>query len=101
MMAGLLEVCWAIGLKYTQGFTKPLPSLLTILAIGVSMYLLAKSSEILPISTAYSVWVGIGAIGTTLVGVFLFHESFSLLKIVFLTMLLTAIIGLKMIAGKM
>lgn len=99
-IAGLMEVCWAIGLKYTEGFSKPIPSILTGIAIILSMYLLAKASESLPIGTAYSVWVGIGAAGASILGIFLFNESASLPRIFFLSLLVISIIGLKMTAGK-
>lgn len=98
VVAGLLEVCWAIGLKYTEGFTKLWPSIFTILTLAGSMYLLAKASHVLPIGTAYGVWVGIGALGAAILGIFLFNESASLLRIFFLGLLLTSIIGLKLTA---
>lgn len=94
-IAGLFEASWAIGLKYTQGFTKLIPSTFTGISIVISMYLLAKASENLPISTAYSVWVGIGALGASILGIFLFNESFSIQKIFFLSLLIISIIGLK------
>ena len=94
-IAGLLEICWAIGLKYTQGFTKPIPSVLTIIAIIASMYLLAKASENIPIGTAYSVWVGIGATGASILGIFLFNEQASISRMIFLFLLVFSIIGLK------
>ncbi|MFN8578786.1 MAG: SMR family transporter [Candidatus Sericytochromatia bacterium] len=94
-IAGLFEASWAIGLKYTQGFTKLIPSIFTGSSIIISMYLLAKASENLPISTAYSVWVGIGALGASILGIFLFKESFSTQKIFFLGLLVVSIIGLK------
>ena len=95
VVAGLLEVCWAIGLKYTEGFTKLTPTILTISAMIVSMYLLGKAASVLPIGTAYGVWVGIGTVGASILGIILFKESASVLKIVFLMMLITSIIGLK------
>lgn len=95
-IAGLLEVCWAIGLKYTEGFTKLTPSVLTILAMIVSMYLLGKAANILPIGTAYGVWVGIGTVGASILGIFLFKEPATVAKIVFLVMLVTSIVGLKL-----
>ena len=98
VIAGLFEVCWAIGLKYTQGFTKPLPRLFTLLNLAGSMYLLAKASENLPIGTAYGVWVGIGALGAAILGIFLFNEPVSMSRIFFLVLLLVAIIGLKITA---
>lgn len=96
VVAGLLEVCWAIGLKYSEGFTKFIPSIFTLVTLAASMYLLARASSVLPIGTAYGVWVGIGALGAAVLGIFLFHESASLPRIFFLTLLLVAIIGLKM-----
>lgn len=96
IVAGLFEVCWAIGLKYTEGFTKPLPSLFTLVTLAISMYLLARASETLPIGTAYGVWVGIGALGAGMLGIFLFNESANPARIFFLILLLVAIIGLKL-----
>ncbi|HEX7809635.1 MAG TPA: multidrug efflux SMR transporter [Thermoanaerobaculia bacterium] len=94
-VAGLLEVCWAVGLKYTDGFRKPWPSVLVIIAIIASMGLLAHAARTLPIGTAYAVWVGIGALGAAILGVVLFAEPVTIPRIVFLLMLLVAIIGLK------
>ncbi|MFN4150479.1 MAG: quaternary ammonium compound efflux SMR transporter SugE [Candidatus Sericytochromatia bacterium] len=99
-IAGLMEVCWAIGLKYTEGFSKPIPSILTGIAIILSMYLLAKASETLPIGTAYAVWVGIGAAGASILGIILFNESVSAPRMFFLSLLIISIIGLKFTAGK-
>lgn len=98
LIAGLLEICWAIGLKYTEGFTRPLPSLFTLTTMGLSLYLLAKATQTLPIGTAYGVWVGIGAMGAAILGVFLFNESASPVRLFFLFLLLAAIIGLKLTA---
>ncbi|MDI1445584.1 quaternary ammonium compound efflux SMR transporter SugE [Polyangium sp. 6x1] len=95
IVAGLFEVCWAIGLKYTNGFTRPLPSVLTIGAIVASMYLLAFATKSLPIGTAYAVWVGIGALGTAIAGIALFGESAAPARVVFLALLLASIVGLK------
>lgn len=95
-VAGLLEVCWAIGLKYTDGFTKIGPSVFTLVTLAGSMFLLAKASQVLPIGTAYGVWVGIGAMGAAVLGIFLFNESASPLRLFFLALLLVAITGLKL-----
>lgn len=95
-IAGLLEICWAIGLKYTEGFTKFTPSALTISAMVISMYLLGKATNVLPIGTAYGVWVGIGTVGAATLGIILFKEPATTAKIVFLVMLVTSIIGLKL-----
>ena len=95
VVAGLLEVCWAVGLKYTDGFRRPLPSLLTGAAIVGSMWLLAISARTLPIGTAYAVWVGIGATGAAILGVVLFDEPLTPARVIFLALLVVAILGLK------
>ena len=95
VIAGLLEAGWAIGLKYTEGFTKPLPSVLTILGIVVSMYLLSVAARELPIGTAYAVWVGIGTFGAIVLGMVLLGEPATPGRLFFLALLMTAIIGLK------
>lgn len=95
VIAGILEACWAIGLKYTHGFTKPVPSALTIAGIVASMYLLAVAARTLPIGTAYGVWVGIGTFGTVVLGMALLGEPATLPRIFFLALLLVAIMGLK------
>jgi len=99
LVAGILETGWAIGLKYTEGFTKLVPTLLTVSAMVVSMILLAKSVQHLPIGTAYAVWVGIGAAGAAVLGIFLFGESAAPARLFFLGLLLVAIVGLKATAG--
>jgi len=95
VVAGLLEVGWAIGLKYTDGFTKPIPSLLPVLGIAVSMFLLAVAARTIPIGTAYAVWVGIGACGTAILGIVLLGEPAGAARLFFLALLIAAIIGLK------
>lgn len=95
IIAGALEAGWAIGLKFTEGFTKPLPSVLTILGIIVSMYLLSVAARSLPIGTAYSVWVGIGTFGAVVLGMAFLNEPTTPLRICFLALLMIAIIGLK------
>ena len=94
-IAGLLEICWAIGLKYSDGFSKTIPSILTVAAMIASMLLLSKAATQLPIGTAYAVWVGIGAAGAAVMGVVLFHEPLSIGRVVFFLLLITSIIGLK------
>ncbi|WP_437619345.1 quaternary ammonium compound efflux SMR transporter SugE [Sorangium sp. So ce1151] len=96
LLAGLLEVCWAIGLKYTEGFTRPLPTVFTIAAIVASLYLLESASRTLPIGTAYAVWVGIGASGAAIAGIFLFGEPATPARLGFLGLLVVAILGLKL-----
>jgi quaternary ammonium compound-resistance protein SugE len=99
IIAGLLETGWAVGLKYTEGFTRPLPSVLTALGIVGSMYLLSVAARTLPIGTAYGVWVGIGALGAGVLGVVLFSEAATPSKFFFLGLLLVAIVGLKLTSG--
>jgi quaternary ammonium compound-resistance protein SugE len=95
VVAGLLEVGWAIGLKYTQGFTKLWPSVLTIGGIVASMYLLAVAARTLPIGTAYAVWVGIGAAGTAILGMWILKEPVTPARLFFLALLVVSIVGLK------
>jgi quaternary ammonium compound-resistance protein SugE len=95
VVAGLLEVCWAVGLKYTDGFRRLVPSVLVILAIAASMFLLSWAARTLPIGTAYAVWVGIGALGAAVLGIVLFKEPVTLARMGFLVMLLVSIVGLK------
>jgi quaternary ammonium compound-resistance protein SugE len=99
VIAGLLETGWAIGLKYTEGFTKPAASVLTVAAIAGSMYLLAVAARTLPIGTAYAVWVGIGAAGTAILGMMFLEEPVTAGRIFFLVLMGVAIVGLKMTAG--
>jgi quaternary ammonium compound-resistance protein SugE len=96
VVAGLLEVCWAVGLKYTDGFRRPLPSILVIAAIAASMFLLSWAARTLPIGTAYAVWVGIGALGAAILGIILFHEPVTMARMGFLALLVVALVGLKM-----
>lgn len=95
LIAGVLEIGWAVGLKYTQGFTKLGPSIVTVVFLIGSMLLLAKAAETIPIGTAYAVWVGIGILGTSILGVFLFQEPSSFLRLFFLMLLLISVIGIK------
>ncbi len=96
IVAGLLEVVWSLGLKYTRGFTRPVPSVVTAAAIVASMLLLARAARTLPIGTAYAVWVGIGTVGAALGGVVLFDEAMPPLRLLFLALLVAAIVGLKL-----
>lgn len=96
ILAGLLEVCWAIGLKYTEGFTRLWPSIFTLTTLAASMFLLAKAAQNLPIGTAYAIWVGIGAFGAAVLGIMLFQESASAARLFCLGLLLVSIIGLKL-----
>lgn len=93
--AGLLEIIWAVGLKYADGFTKPVPSAITIAAMIVSMWLLAQAARDLPIGTAYAVWTGIGAVGAAILGMMLFHESANVVRLVCIALIVVGIVGLK------
>lgn len=95
-IAGLLEVVWAIGLKYSEGFTRFWPSVGTIIAMVLSVVLLSIAMRDLPVGTAYAVWVGIGAVGTVILGIFLFNEPTSALRMISLTLIIAGIVGLKL-----
>lgn len=96
VIAGLFETAWAVGLKYTDGFRKPWPSLFVVVALAISMFLLASAARTLPIGTAYAVWVGIGALGAAIFGMVLLHEPVTPARIFFLLLMLVSIVGLKM-----
>ncbi|WON77259.1 quaternary ammonium compound efflux SMR transporter SugE [Serratia sp. UGAL515B_01] len=93
--AGLLEIVWAVGLKYTQGFTRLTPSLITIVAMIASMILLAHAMKTLPAGTAYAVWTGIGAVGAAVMGMVLLGESTNIMRILSLCLIVAGILGLK------
>jgi quaternary ammonium compound-resistance protein SugE len=95
IIAGLLEMGWAIGLKYARGFTRPLPSVLTILGMVGSMVLLARAVQFLPIGTAYAVWTGIGAAGTALLGIALLGEPRTAFRLASIALIVAGIVGLK------
>lgn len=95
-IAGVFEVIWAIGLKYSHGFTRLYPSLITLGGMLISFYLLSLATKSLPIGTAYAIWTGIGAFGAVLLGIILFNEPLNTSRIVFLCLILTGIIGLKL-----
>jgi quaternary ammonium compound-resistance protein SugE len=99
IIAGLLEAGWAIGLKFSAGFTRLVPSVLTIAAIVASMYLLALAARTLPIGTAYAVWVGIGTFGAVVFGIVLLGEPLNTGRSFFLILLLLSIVGLKLTAN--
>ncbi|ANI29816.1 multidrug transporter [Yersinia entomophaga] len=96
VIAGLLEIIWAIGLKYTQGFTRLAPSIITLAAMVVSVVLLAHAMKSLPAGTAYAVWTGIGAVGTAILGIVLLGESASAARLLSLGMIVAGIVGLKL-----
>jgi quaternary ammonium compound-resistance protein SugE len=95
IIAGIFEVVWAMGLKYSHGFTKLFPSLITLGGMIISFYLLSLATKSLPIGTAYAIWTGIGALGAVLLGIILFNEPVNFLRILFLCFILTGILGLK------
>ncbi|MBB4863950.1 quaternary ammonium compound-resistance protein SugE [Pseudomonas nitritireducens] len=95
-VAGLFEVGWAVGLKYTEGFTRPIPTALTILAIITSMGLLGLAMRNLPLGTAYAIWTGVGAVGTVIVGIVLFGESMAPMRIISVLLILCGLVGLKL-----
>ncbi|HGN2560430.1 TPA: quaternary ammonium compound efflux SMR transporter SugE [Pseudomonas aeruginosa] len=94
--AGLFEVGWAVGLKYTEGFSKPLPTVLTALAMLVSLGLLGLARKHLPLGTAYAVWTGVGAVGTVIAGIVLFGESMALLRLASVALIVCGLVGLKL-----
>ena len=95
VLAGLLEVGWAVGLKYSEGFTRLVPSLLTVLSMAASVFLLGVAIKTLPLGTAYVTWVGIGAVGTAIVGMFLFSEPISFFRVASLFLIVIGVVGLK------
>jgi quaternary ammonium compound-resistance protein SugE len=95
-VAGLFEVAWAVGLKYTEGFTRPIPTALTVLAIITSMGLLGLAMRNLPLGTAYAIWTGVGAVGTVIVGIVLFGESMAPMRMISVLLILCGLVGLKL-----
>ncbi|MGH7593593.1 MAG: quaternary ammonium compound efflux SMR transporter SugE [Gemmatimonadales bacterium] len=95
VIAGLFEVVWAIGLKYSAGFSRPLPSVVTLFAMLASMWLLAQAIRVLPAGTSYAVWVGIGAVGTAMLGIILLGESRQPLRLASILLIVAGIVGLK------
>jgi len=98
-LAGLLEIVWAIGLKYTDGFTRPFPSVITVLAMIGSVYFLALAVRSIPIGTGYAVWTGIGAVGVAILGMILFDEPRTLLRIISILFIVAGIAGLKLVTA--
>ncbi|WP_342650844.1 quaternary ammonium compound efflux SMR transporter SugE [Pseudomonas sp. REB1044] len=97
--AGLFEVGWAVGLKYTDGFTRPLPTALTVAAMAASLGLLGLAMKELPLGTAYAIWTGVGAVGTVIAGIILFGESMALVRLVSVALIVAGLIGLKVSAS--
>ena len=96
-VAGLMEIAWAIGLKYTEGFTRLVPTVLTLASMAASMALLGLALKTLPIGTAYAVWTGIGAVGTALLGIWLFGEPATALRLLCIGLIVSGIVGLKLV----
>ena len=99
-VAGLFEIAWAIGLKYTEGFSKLWPSVFTIVCMIISMALLAYTIKHLPIGSAYAIWTGIGAVGTAVLGIILFNESTELIRIFFIFLIVVGIVGLRIFSNQ-
>jgi len=99
LLAGLLEVGWAVGLKYTDGFTRLLPTLLTVASMAASLFLLGLALRSLPLGTAYAVWTGIGTVGTAILGIVLLGESASIARLACIALIVTGIAGLKLVSA--
>ncbi|ALH99969.1 quaternary ammonium compound-resistance protein SugE [Pseudomonas sp. FW306-02-F02-AA] len=96
--AGLFEVGWAVGLKYTDGFSRPLPTVLTVGAMVISLGLLGLAMKDLPLGTAYAIWTGVGAVGTVIAGIILFGESMALFRLASVALIIAGLVGLKVSA---
>lgn len=95
-VAGLFEVAWAVGLKYTDGFSRPLPTALTVAAMLISIGLLGLAMKELPLGTAYAIWTGVGAVGTVIAGIILFGEAVTLIRLGSVALIVCGLIGLKL-----
>lgn len=95
IVAGLFEIGWAVSMKYSEGFTKLTPSILMILSMAVSIYLLSVALKTIPLGTGYAVWTGIGAAGTAILGIFLFKEPVNTARVICILMIICGIVGLK------
>jgi len=98
VIAGLLEIVWAIGLKYTQGFTRIVPSAITVVAMVASIWFLALALRTIPVGTGYAVWTGIGAVGTALLGIALFAEPATTARLLCIGLIVAGILGLKLVS---
>ena len=97
-IAGIFEIGWAVGLKYSDGFSKPVPTVLTVVAMAISLWMLSIAMKTIPIGTAYAVWTGIGAVGVAMLGMLLFGESREVLRVLCLFMIVAGIVGLKLVS---
>ncbi len=100
IVAGVFEIIWAVGLKYTQGFTRLWPSVWTIAAMLASFFFLAQAVKTIPVGTGYAIWTGIGAVGTAALGIILFSESASLARLCCIGLIVAGIIGLKLTSAQ-
>ncbi len=98
-VAGLFETGWAVGLKYTEGWTRLWPSIYTLIAMAISFFLLSYALKTLPIGTAYAIWTGIGAVGAVLFGIFFLHEPAGALRILCIAVIIAGMVGLKLTSG--
>jgi quaternary ammonium compound-resistance protein SugE len=99
IIAGIFETVWAIALKYTMGFTRLVPSVITIAGMIISFYFLSLATKVLPIGTAYAVWTGIGAFGAVIIGMVFLNEPVNASRVIFLLLILVGLIGLKLTSG--
>lgn len=95
LIAGLFEIVWAVMMKYSEGFTKLVPSAITIVGMIISFYFLSLATKVLPLGTAYTIWTGIGAVGAVILGIVLFQEPKSALRLLFVLLIVSGIVGLK------
>ena len=99
LIAGIFECVWAIGLKYTEGFSKPLPSIITLAAMAISFWLLSVAMRSIPVGTAYAIWTGIGAVGVATIGMLFLGEPKELLRVLCLLLIVSGIVGLKLVSN--
>ncbi|EPR11688.1 quaternary ammonium compound efflux SMR transporter SugE [Ruminiclostridium papyrosolvens] len=99
VVAGLLETGWAVGLKYSHGFTKPIPSILTIAGMIASFFFLSLALKNLPLGTAYAIWTGIGTVGTVVLGIILFKEPIDIIRLICIGFIVVGIVGLKVVSA--
>lgn len=99
ILAGFFEVGWAIGLKFSDGFTKIIPSIFTVVTMAASLYFLSLSLKTLPLSSSYAIWTGIGTIGTVILGIIIFKEPISVVRIVCVLLIVAGIVGLKLVSS--
>lgn len=99
ILAGFFEVGWAVGLKFSDGFTKIIPSVFTVVTMAASLYFLSLSLKTLPLSNSYAIWTGIGTIGTVILGIIIFKEPISIVRIVCVLLIVAGIVGLKLVSS--